>query len=133
MWSKKGGNKYGNKKQELAGRTFDSRAEASLFSLLSLRERAGEISNLAHHPGTVYLSEARIRYQPDFRFTNNETGETEWAEFKGLRTREYAIKENLWRIYGPGPLTVYVGSAARISIRERIIPKGAEHEKIQSE
>ncbi len=129
MWGKKKGNKFGNKKTEgEPGHWFDSKFEKAVFSLLSLRERGGEISLLAHHAGTVFLSEARIQFRPDFRFINCETGQTEYAEAKGFMTREYMLKEKLWRSYGPGPLTIYVGSASRISIRERIIPKGNEND-----
>lgn len=122
-----GKNKFRNKKVEKTpGHWFDSKAEAALHSLLSLRERAGEVSALSHHPGTIFLSEARIQYRPDFKFI--EFGETCWAEFKGFATRDWAIKKKLWKIYGPGKLYVYGGSVSSIKLIETIIPKGAKDE-----
>lgn len=60
--------KYGGTKIDHAGFRFDSKLEAALFDNLSLRERAGEIKELKHHPGTVFLSTARIQYRTDFNF-----------------------------------------------------------------
>jgi len=113
--------KFGNKRTKLAGRTFDSRLEAAVFSLLSLRERGGEICSLSHHPGTVFLTLARVQYRPDFRWEEN--GETRYGEAKGFQTPEWRIKRRLWQFYGPGPLTIWAGSAARITLIETIIPQ----------
>lgn len=124
MWGKRGEKKYGNKKVEHAGRWFDSKLEKALFDLLSLRERAGEIRDLAHHPGTVFLSEARIQYRPDFRFTNCATGETEYAESKGFQDQKWPLKKKLWKSYGPGKLEIWMGSAASLRLVEMLNPKG---------
>jgi len=123
-WRNRGKTKFGNRKTELAGRTFDSRAEAALFSLLSLRERGGEIRDLAHHPGTVFLSGARIQYRPDFRYTVCATGETEWAEYKGFETPSWRKNLRLWRTLGPGTLHIWKGSATSLKLVETVIPKG---------
>lgn len=117
------GKKYGNKKVEHAGRTFDSRLEKALFDRLSLQERAGEIRDLAHQPGTVFLGPSRTQYRPDFKFTNAKTGETEYAESKGFETPAWRIKLKLWRVVGPGVLYLFKGSAANLVLVETIIPK----------
>lgn len=121
--------KYGNKKVEHAGLWFDSQLEKALFDLLSLKQRAGEIRDLAHHPGTVYLSEARVQYRPDFRFTNCENEEVEYAESKGFETSDWRIKRRLWQSYGPGKLYIYKGSAGRLKLAETLIPsnQGGTH------
>lgn len=122
-WGKRNGKekKYGNKKTELAGRTFDSRAESALFLRLSLEEREGRISNLAHQPGTVFLTAARIQYRPDFSFTEN--GETCWAEFKGYETPAWRKNLKLWRVAGPGKLYIWKGNASYLALVETVIPK----------
>ena len=43
-------NKYGARKVELDGHTFDSQAEARRYGELKLMEQAGEIENLRVHP-----------------------------------------------------------------------------------
>lgn len=130
FWGKQGRNKseqkFGNKKVEHAGRWFDSKLEKSLFDLLSLRERGGEIRDLAHHAGTVFLSDARVQYRPDFRFINCETGETEYAESKGFETSDWRIKRRLWLSYGPGKLHIYKGAAGRLVLAETLSPKGGD-------
>lgn len=117
------GKKYGNKKTEHAGHWFDSQLEKALFDLLSLRERAGEIRDLAHQPGTVFLSEARIQYRPDFRFTNCQTEQVEYAESKGFQDQKWPLKKKLWTKYGAGTLYIYMGTARSLKLVETITPK----------
>lgn len=118
-------NKYGGsqrKKHEHKGLKFDSKLEAALFDLLSLRESAGEIHSLTHQPGTVFLSKARIQFRPDFRFVNCKTGKTEYAESKGFPNDRWPTKKKLWKHYGPGPLYIYRGTAARLRLDETVTP-----------
>ena len=91
------GNKFGAKRVEHAGRTFDSKFEAAVWSLLCLEERGGRISLLVHQPCTVFLGPARTQYRPDFRFIDTKTGETYFAEAKGVSTQAWRLKLNLWR------------------------------------
>lgn len=122
-WGKREKNKYKNIKTELAGRTFDSRAESALFLRLSLEEREGRIRDLAHQPGTVFLSGARIQYRPDFRFVNCATGDFEWAEYKGYETPAWRKNLRLWRVMGPGKLHIWKGNASHLVLIETVIPK----------
>jgi hypothetical protein len=115
--------KYSNKKVEHAGHWFDSKLEAALYDLLVLRERAGEIRDLSHQPGTVFLSAARIQYRPDFRFTNCASGEVEYAESKGYPDAKWPLKKKMWRFYGPGKLEIWMGSYRSPKLVETIIPK----------
>lgn len=123
MWGRNAKRKFKNTKVEKTpGHWFDSRAEAALHTLLSLRERAGEIRDLAHHPGTVFLSEARVQYRPDFRYIITKTGEVEHAEFKGVETSSWRIKRKLWIAYGPTRLVVWRGSVSSMKIVEVLGP-----------
>ncbi len=127
MWGKKWPkkeNKYGNKKVKIAGHSFDSMLEGAVYQSLLLRERAGEISELVHHPGTVFLSLARVRYEPDFRFRNNSTGELEYAEAKGnYPNHRWPTIKRLWKHYGPSVLYIYMGEAKRFKLTQTIVPK----------
>lgn len=123
---KRAGNKYGNSKIKTPGHWFDSKLEQAVFYMLTLRERAGEIRNLKHHAGGVFLSAARIELRPDFTW---EIGDPmfpiqEWGEAKGLETDAYRIKRRLWKAYGPGPLYVWVGKSSAITLKETLIPEG---------
>lgn len=124
MWKKRG-NKYGRKKVEHAGYSFDSKLEAALFDQLRLRERAGQISNVQHHPGTVFLSPARVQYRPDFKYLNHATGAVEYAESKGVRGPKWPSIEKLWKIFGPGRLEVWGGSYNRLKLLKAIQPSGS--------
>ena len=114
--------KYKNAKStDEAGRSFDSGLERSVFRILELQQRAGEIKSIRQQ-ASVYLTDARILYKPDFEVEAAD-GSTYFVEAKGFKTAVYAIKRRLWMHYGPGPLHVYEGSAANPKLTETIIPK----------
>ena len=70
--------KYGNRKTELDGITFDSRKEANRYAELRILEKAGEISNLELQkpfilqPGFVHEGKKiqPIKYVADFVYTD---------------------------------------------------------------
>lgn len=116
------GKKYGNTKIHVAGHWFDSKLEAALYHRLALEERGGRIRDLKSQPGTIFLGPARTQYRPDFSYTNCATEKTEWAEAKGFKTPAWRIKLKLWRTVGPGPLSIWEGSAAHLKLVEIVIP-----------
>lgn len=115
-------NKYGNVKVEHAGRSFASKGESRLYDELVSMERAGVIKDIKQQD-SVYLTDARILYKPDYRYLNTTTNALEWAEYKGFETPEWRIKRRLWRYYGPGPLHVYIaGRGGAVELKESIVP-----------
>lgn len=121
MWGK--GRKFRNNKIEHAGFRFDSKLEKAVFEILKLQERANEISELKHHPGTVFLTDARIQYRPDFRFKSHPSGDMVYAEAKGYPDSKWAIKKKLWLFYGPAQLIIYGGTWHNPQIIEIITPR----------
>ncbi len=117
--------KYGNKKVEHAGRRFDSKLEAALYDYLLLLEKAGELSDI-HSQETIYLSDARIIYKPDYSAVDTATGVRKYHEAKGFETTDWRIKRRLWMSYGPAPLLIYKGSARSFKLHETLVPKVRE-------
>lgn len=117
--------KYRNVKQELDGRSFASKLEAAVFTILKSRENAGEL-DIIQQQDHVYLTSARILYIPDFvcRIRAGEENKLLWIEAKGFQTPEWRIKKRLWKFYGPGILEIYTGSHTRPQLTETIIPIG---------
>lgn len=115
-------NKYGRKKVNKLGYTFDSKLESAVHDILLLRERAGEIRNIKQQV-SVYLTLARILYKVDFSFEDCANGVEEYTEAKGFETTDYRLKRRLWIHYGPGKLTIYKGSHTKPYVDEIIIPK----------
>lgn len=113
--------KFGAKRTEHAGISFASKFEAHIYSILKLREKAGEIRILKIQDH-VKLTEAEILYIPDFKCEYVSSGEIFWSEAKGFETPEWKIKKKLWLYYGPGKLEIYTGSVKYFK-REEIIPK----------
>lgn len=117
MW----GNKFKNVKVKYLGYSFGSKLEASVYSDLLNRAKTGEIEVLQLQP-SVYLTEAKILYKPDFKALYKATGEIVYIEAKGIETAVWRIKKRLWKHYGPAPLEIYMGSHERPRLVETLIP-----------
>lgn len=90
------------------GFTFGSKLEKSLYDLLRLMERAGEIKDLKCQDH-VYLTRARYHCIPDFRAFEVRRGYHVWYEAKGFEQERFLITKKLWSVYGPGPLVIFKG------------------------
>lgn len=99
------GRKFGNRKTEIDGITFDSKKEARRFAELRLMERAGEISNLQIQVPFVLIPNQRdektgkvieraVTYKADFVY-NRRDGSLVVEDTKGVRTDVYMIKRKL--------------------------------------
>lgn len=123
MWKRKFNNKFNNTKEKAYGYSFDSKFERAVFEYLMTLQKSGVIKNLMHHPGTVYLTDSKIGYRPDFSWFNIELNREEWGEAKGMETEVYRIKKKLWKNYGPGVLIIYKGNAKRFYEDEIVMPE----------
>jgi hypothetical protein len=68
----------------------------------------------------VDLTDARILYKPDFKFTRG--GKEVWAECKGFETAIWRIKKRLWKFYGPGTLEIYKVNKLGPYLDEEVFP-----------
>ena len=93
------GRKYGNKKVEIDGHQFDSKAEGLRYMVLRERQRAGEINNLRLHP--KYPLEINgvlvCRYEGDFLYQVTLTERWVLEDVKGVKTAVYRLKKKLLR------------------------------------
>ena len=98
--------KYGNRKVNRDGVTFDSKKEARRWSELSLLEKAGAMQNLQRQVRYELLPSQRIdgkvveravNYIADFVY--EQDGVTVVEDTKGFKTPDYIIKRKmmLWR------------------------------------
>lgn len=105
--------KYGARKKELDGVTFDSTAEANAYVRLKVLESAGEILNLKLQPFYIVKDGFRdgsgkwwrpIQYRADFSFLRPTEGNT-WRQIavdvKGFPTPAFKLKEKLFRAKFP--------------------------------
>lgn len=116
---KKAGSKYNAKPTN----GFPSKLEAAVHMLLTIREKAGEISDIRRQQSVV-LQEGpptvRIAWKVDFSFIETKTGERVYAEAKGVETADYKLKLKLWRANPPATLEIYKGSYRRPTLALRI-------------
>ena len=98
--------KYGNKKTQFDGITFDSKAEAERYKVLRALELTGVIKGLELQK-PYRLCKGRwsngkpfsITYKADFVYTLD--GEIIVEDVKGYRTEAYQMKKKLMRaVYG---------------------------------
>ena len=95
--------KYGNKKWELDGKTFDSQREARRYQELRYMLRAGIIKNLQMQVPFELIPSQRVsgqvverpvKYVADFVYDTAD-GLQVVEDTKGVRTKEYIIKRKL--------------------------------------
>lgn len=113
--------KFKAKQTIVDGKTFPSRLEARVYETLKIREFAGEIKDVVLQP-TVFLSDAKISYKPDFAATYTKTNLGFYVEGKGVATDRWRLIKKLWRAYGPSPLEVYKANGKNIYLDETIMP-----------
>lgn len=100
--------KYGNRKVNFDGRTFDSKKEAERYRVLKSMQELGIISDLQLQQKFILIPAQRIEgklierecaYIADFMYVDNDSGKTVVEDTKGVRTRAYIIKRKLmlWR------------------------------------
>lgn len=97
--------KYGNKKTNVDGFVFDSKAEATRWTELKLLERAGAISDLKRQVGYVLAPAVRLgnaqRMKPalklivDFQYRDVRDGRVILEDTKGVQTEAFRIKLHL--------------------------------------
>lgn len=94
--------KYGAKKVQVDGITFDSKKEASRYQVLKLMEQAGAIQNLELQKRFELIPSFKvdgktirgITYKADFCYYEN--GQYIVEDVKGYRTEVYKLKAKLF-------------------------------------
>lgn len=102
---------------------FPSKLEASVYQMLQLREKAGELKDIQRQ-ASVTLSEARIRYKADFSAIVVATGGKIYIEAKGAETERFRMIKKLWAAYMREPLEIWKGHWRRPVLVETIVPSG---------
>ncbi len=120
---------YGRKKSkynaEKTGDGFPSKLEASVYNILHLREKAGEVIDIKRQD-TVNLF-GKIRWKVDFSFIEVRSGERVWAEAKGVWTKDGRQKYQMWKDgLGPGRLEIWQGNYRNPILSEVVIPKALQ-------
>lgn len=97
--------KYGAKRTQVDGISFDSRAEAQRYSELMLLKRAGVVTEIELQPSYVLMPGFKhkatgervqaITYKADFLVTYAD-GHQEIEDVKGFKTATYLLKKKLF-------------------------------------
>lgn len=111
--NKRARSKYRNRKVEIDGITFDSKAEARYYKELQLRERAKDIQFFRLQPRYLVHDKFEkdgkkhqaIFYIADFEIHHND-GSIEVVDVKGMITEVFRIKEKLFNKKFPHKLTL---------------------------
>lgn len=114
--------KYNNVRVSIQGYSCASKMEGERLRQLLLFEQAKEISDLKTQV-SVYLTDARIQYKPDFQYFCNKKNMVIYEEVKGFSTDVWRIKRRLWEHYGPGRLDIWKKNNRGLYLDETIISK----------
>ena len=100
-------NKYGAKKTEVCGITFDSKAEAMRYGQLINLELAGHVTGITRQvpfvlAPSVHLSgstrkKPSLRYVADFVYSDTRTGKIVVEDVKGVITPLFRVKQHLMK------------------------------------
>jgi hypothetical protein len=116
-------NKYHAKRCEYDGRSFHSQGERDCYEMLTLMQKAGDISALQCQV-SIRLGPKKRRWVLDFRYFDVKLKEYVWADFKGFETDRWNHLIDLWILEGTERLRVYKGRGTRIVCVEEILPDG---------
>ena len=111
-------NKYGARREVVAGKKFDSLAESRRFAELSRLQRLGVITDLrrqvpfelipAQYDEEGKLLERAVTYRADFTYERD--GALVVEDVKGVRTKDFVIKRKLM---------LYIHKIKLVEIEER--------------
>lgn len=92
-------NKYNAKRTLVDGIWFDSKAEASYYAALKLRERAGEVSDVEmQRPYELTIGGHLIAtYRADFVFWDHQAKRRRVIDVKGVETAVFRLKKKMMR------------------------------------
>jgi hypothetical protein len=91
--------KYGNRKAEEDGYTFDSEMELRRYRELKTLRDNGVICHLDVHPVYPLIVNGHkiTRYTADFTYYDRERNEFVTEDVKGARTRDYILRKKLMK------------------------------------
>jgi hypothetical protein len=97
---------------------YGSKLEAAVGSMLKIRMRAGEISDVQRQQGVKLGTRF---WKCDFCY--QEKGELVFCEAKGFQQREWLWIKEMWKLVGPGKLEIWGGHYSRPQTIE-VLEKG---------
>ena len=121
--------KFKSIKTTIAGKKFDSKAEASYYLYLKQQENLGIIEILALQP-KVYLTDAKILYKPDFKYLIKGVGKIVYADVKGFSTPVFNLKKKLWKFYGDGCLEIVNYKSGKLTTVEIVTTRETKKQSI---
>lgn len=121
MWNKRSAGKYGAIRVKDGDRSFGSKLERTVYDILLLRQKAGEIMDIKCQPH-VTLEPLSWRCVPDYSFVWADTGKLSYCEAKGVEVDRWLATKALWHHFGPAPMEVWVGNWKKPFLKEIIVP-----------
>lgn len=105
--------KYGNRKVDLDGHTFDSQMEARYYQQLKWLKQAKQIKDFKLQPRFTLLEafekdgekHRKIEYVADFKVEHLD-GSVEIVDVKGHETKDFLIKKKLFHYRYPHKLSI---------------------------
>lgn len=93
--------KYGAKRTLIDGVLFDSKAEATYYTVLKMREKAGEVSAVElQRPFSLLGPKGELicTYKADFCFWDHKADRFRVVDVKGVETAVFKLKRKMMKI-----------------------------------
>lgn len=94
-------NKYGAKRTVVDGILFDSKAEGSYYTMLKMREKAGEVSAVElQRPFSLLGPKGELicTYKADFCFWDHKADRFRVVDVKGVETAVFKLKRKMMKV-----------------------------------
>ena len=94
-------NKYGAKRTVIDGVLFDSKAEATYYTALKMREKAGEVSAVElQRPFSLLGPKGELicTYKADFCFWDHKADRFRVVDVKGVETSVFKLKRKMMKV-----------------------------------
>lgn len=94
-------NKYGARRTMIDGILFDSKAEASYYTKLKMREEAGEVSAVELQRPFALIGptgELICTYRADFCFWDHKADRFRVVDVKGVETGVFKLKRKMMKV-----------------------------------
>lgn len=130
--------KYNASKTAIAGQVFDSKLEASVYAVLMIRQRTGELRDVKIKPQVRLVEPCRccggdscggatiVNWTVDFSAVRTDTGATIYIEAKGVEGPDYRRRKRIWKAAPPALLEIWKGSHVRPVLAETIDPEATK-------
>ena len=114
-------NKYGAKRVEISGESYDSKLECEMHGLLKLMERGGLINNIRRQ--VVVQLTRFVKWRADFVVFDVKRNADIIVEAKGFESERWKVLLQLLPEFSPMVVQIWCKKGSKLAMTKEIIPE----------